>query len=215
MALAIAGCGGGGETPTPPEETTTELLREDFSDNSAGWIPGGRFEGDNTILEIIGGRMSHFVKTAEGRGGVDTTGLEVANAAELESLGDVSIEVRAERTTNPEDHFYGITCRQVDFDNFYGFVIVEGGSFSIFRIENKVTTELATGNSPAISTGEVGTNLIRADCVGDSLTMFIDGQQVAQTSDSTFASGAVGFLVETRGVPGLEVFYDDLVIRAA
>jgi len=189
------------------------LLEDDFSDDSTGWISGGdRFVGENTIQEIAGGRFTVEVTTADGRGGPDTTGLAVPNAAELESLGDVTVEVTVTAVLAPPRSFYGVICREVDFDNFYGFVILDTGGYSIFREQDRTGTELAGGD---LSTGRRLSNSIRADCVGDTLTMYADGERVAEVRDPNFTRGAVGFLAETRGTPGLEVAFDDLVIRRA
>lgn len=217
MVVLLASCGsdgGSGGTGDGSETGAEIVLRDDFSDTSVGWLGPGEtsFEGENVDMEIADGRLRIFVKTPGGRGGPDSTSLDVEGPDALESLGDVFVEVTAERTTNPGGHLYGVLCRMQDFDNFYGFVVVEPGRFSIFKIVRGVATDLISGPSDAISTGEVGSNRLRADCLGTTLTMFIDGQRVATTQDDQFSAGAIGFLAETRGEAGLEVFFDDLAV---
>jgi hypothetical protein len=197
-----------GESPTPDDV----VLEDDFSEASIGWLGGEEttFVGENTDQEIAAGVFRITVKTAEGRGGPDSMDLLVDNASELESLDDVAIEVDATVVQPADDAFYALMCRLQDFDNFYGFAIVEGGSVSIFEIRRGFTSELTSASADV---DLAATHRVRAECVGERLALVVDGAEVAQVTDTTFDTGAVGFLAETRGEPGFTVEFDDLAVR--
>ena len=210
LIVSCGGDGGGGETPPP--DPPRILLEDDFDDLSTGWLGEGedRFEGENVDILIGLGILQILVKTPEGRGGPDTTGVQ---GGALEDLGDVSVEVDATVGQLREDGFHALMCRVQDFDNFYGFAVVEGGSVSIFRIQGGVTEELAVAGDVVFA--ETDTHRLRADCVGDRLTMFLDGVEVLTAQDSALTSGAVGMMAETRGEQGYAVNFDNFVLREA
>jgi hypothetical protein len=64
----------------------------------------------------------------------------------------------------------------------------------------------------AIRQGEA-TNHIRADCVGSSLTLHVNGAELAEVQDDTLASGDVGLLAGTFDQPGTELLFDDFVVK--
>lgn len=211
LAVSCGGAGGGGGEQRSPDQPGI-LLEDDFSDASTGWLGGDEtsFVGENTDQEIADGVFRITVKSPEGRGGPDSTDLAVANASELEALGDVALEVDATAVQTVEGSFYALLCRLRDFDNFYGFAVVEDGGLSIFKIERGVTTELASApHAVDLAT----THRVRAACTGDRLSLTVDGAQTVQATDGSFDSGAIGFLAETRGVAGLTVEFDNLVVQ--
>jgi len=210
-ALLAVSCGGGGRDQPPPEQPEI-LLEDDFSDVSTGWLGEGedRFEGENVDILIGPDVLQILVKAPEGRGGPDTTGVL---GGSLEDLGDVSVEVDATVERLREGGFYALMCRLQDFDNFYGFAVVEGGSVSIFRIEDGVTEELAVASDVVVD--ETTTHRVRADCVGERLTMFLDGNEVLSAQDAALPSGAVGMMAETRAQQGYAVGFDNFVLREA
>ena len=54
-------------------------------------------------------------------------------------------------------------------------------------------------------------NHLRADCIGDTLTFYVNGFQVAQTQDSSLVSGDVGMLAGTFNTTGVDVVFDNFV----
>ena len=56
-------------------------------------------------------------------------------------------------------------------------------------------------------------NQLRADCVGESLTLYVNGQLVAQVQDGAFPSGNVGLIAGTYDTLGVDIFFDNLVVR--
>lgn len=68
-------------------------------------------------------------------------------------------------------------------------------------------------HSIAIRKGEA-TNRLRADCAGDTLSMYINEELVWETHDSDLSSGDVGLWFRNGPEPGIDIVFDDLAIRA-
>jgi len=62
-----------------------------------------------------------------------------------------------------------------------------------------------------IKTG-LAVNHLRADCMGNTLTFYVNGFQLAQVQDSTLASGDIGLLAGTFAQPGVDVVFDNFVV---
>ena len=65
--------------------------------------------------------------------------------------------------------------------------------------------------SDAIRQGAAN-NHIRADCIGDILTLYVNGQQVATATDSSFSSGDVGLIAGTFDISNTEINFDNFVV---
>jgi hypothetical protein len=56
------------------------------------------------------------------------------------------------------------------------------------------------------------TNHLRADCIGDSLTLYANGERLHAVTDSAFSSGDVGLIAGTFDEPGADIAFDDFVV---
>jgi len=65
--------------------------------------------------------------------------------------------------------------------------------------------------SAAIPKGHVGVHL-RADCVGNNLALFVNGQHLVTVQDDAFSDGDVGLLVGTFDTPGADLLFDNFVV---
>ena len=66
--------------------------------------------------------------------------------------------------------------------------------------------------SKAIEAGSA-INHLRAECVGETLTLYVNGQLVAQVRDLDFPVGDVGLFAGTYGAPGTDIRFDNFVVR--
>jgi hypothetical protein len=55
-------------------------------------------------------------------------------------------------------------------------------------------------------------NRVRADCVGDSLTLYVNGQKVATATDTSLTTGDVGLIAGTYNEPGTDILFDNFVV---
>jgi hypothetical protein len=131
-----------------------------------------------------------------------------------ESYTDVRIEADVTRQEGPSDGYYGVVCRHESGSNYYGLVISPNGTYGILQKRNGTIQFLQenTVPSPAIQTGFGATNRVRGDCVGDTLTLYANGQRLLEVQNSDFPSGSAGMLAGTRRQTGLRVLFDNLAI---
>jgi hypothetical protein len=128
---------------------------------------------------------------------------------------DVSLEVDAARIAGPQDGYYGLVCRHLDGDNYYALVIGDDGFFGIGIVEQGEKLRfLQEGIAPPEVLMPAGTpNLVRADCIGNSLILYANGVKLAEIADDTFDAGDSGLLAGTRKGAGLQVLFDNLAAR--
>ena len=64
--------------------------------------------------------------------------------------------------------------------------------------------------SPVINRG-TNVNHLRADCVGDRLTLYVNGEKLAEATDATLTHGDVGLLAGAFSQPGVDIIFDNFV----
>lgn len=188
----------GDETPLAEDV----LYRDDFSDPSSGW---DRVDTADGVTAYQDGRYRILVNTAN---------TDVWANPGLE-FGDAIIEVEATKAGGPDDNDFGVICRYRDVDNFYFFLVSSDGYYGIGRVVAGEQTLIGDDQlypDESIRQGEA-TNHIRADCIGSSLTLHVNGVELAEVQDDTLASGDVGLLAGTFDQPGTEILFDDFVVR--
>jgi hypothetical protein len=192
--------------PAGPKETVEPLkirFWDDFSDPESGWnrvtVPEGETNYADGMYRIW----------------IDKPNMDVwAKAGQ--NFGDARLEVDAIKVGGERNNRFGIICRAVDDSDFYAFFISSDGYYSIGKIKG-VQFELIGMQemqfSRAIKTGSA-INHLRADCIGSSLTFYVNGQQLAQVEDTEFSSGDVGLIAGTYETPGIDIRFDDFVVYA-
>jgi len=185
-----------------PQQTTSDILfSDDFSDPSSGWDQVQAAEG---VTDYENGHYRIFV---------DQTQHDYWANPGL-SFSDVQVEVDATKTSGPDDNDFGLLCRYQDTENFYAFLISSDGYYSIMKYSGGGSETL--GAEAMLSTDVVvqgeASNHIRADCVGESLSLYVNGQLLHTVTDSTFASGDVGLIAGTFDVTGTDIAFDDFVV---
>jgi len=132
-----------------------------------------------------------------------------------ENFTDTRIEVDMTKIGGPEPNEYGVMCRFVDDFNYYFFTLSSDGYYSIAKYVDDNFSNLGTEApefSDAINLGET-TNKLRADCVGSTLSLYANGQLLLQTTDTSFSSGDVGLVVGSFDEPGVDILFDNLIVR--
>ncbi len=178
------------------------LLFDDFSDPTSGW---DKADETNYFADYDNGAYRITVKTDM----YDSW----ANP-DLNVFSDVSIEVDATKSSGPDDNDFGLICRYQAVDQFYYAVISSDGFYGITKVSTDSTDLLGATEllpSDAINQGTVS-NHIRFDCKGDVLTLFVNGQQVDQQTDSEYTSGNVGLIAGTYDTPGTDILFDNFAV---
>ena len=175
------------------------LYQEDFADNTTGWH---RIANDNGIMDYDGGGYRIFVRQPE---------LNIWSTAR-KNFGDVRIEVDATRLNGPAENRMGLLCRYQG-GNYYFFMISNDGFYGIGKYIGGLTLLLGQSemqSSTAIKSDSV--NHLRADCVGNTLTFYVNFTQVASVADADLPTGDVGVLAGSFAEPGVDVKFEHFVV---
>ncbi len=192
-------------TPTPTISEPTIILHDDFSDNTQGW-PTGTNTGFSSSYVTSDTSFSIQISKSNWMAWI-TAGLDEA---------DVIVETHAHPVSaDVADGFdYGVICREVDDDNFYYFAIRSDGYYQILRI-TKDSAILLSGDWKPLGVPFYTDqwNTIRAACIGSTLTLSVNGQQIAQVEDDTpLERGDVALAVETLNATDVTVHFADITV---
>ncbi len=131
-----------------------------------------------------------------------------------QAFGDVQVEVDIFRLAGPQENFSGLICRYQDENNFYFFIISSDGYYTLGKVQDGqfslIGQEMMAFTS-FIQQGEV-INHLRFDCIGSTLTGFINDQMVAITEDANFQEGDTGLTAGSFDQGGVEIRFDDFVV---
>jgi len=187
-------------SPTiPATPTSVALFQDDFS-SKAGWVVE---KNDRWELGFTDGVYRIHVKIIQA---------PIWSARSLK-YEDVRLEVEATKSAGPADGYYGLVCRHLDGGNYYALVVSPNGDAGIFKKQDGQRTVLQEGALPSSVILPVNaTNRVRADCVGNILTLYVNGQKLLEVQDTAFSAGGVGLIAGTRAEKGLEVLFDNFLI---
>jgi len=133
------------------------------------------------------------------------------------NFDDVVIDVTAKQVSGPDDNAYGVICRYQDEENFYLFLISGDGFYAIGKYqsgEDRVTYISEDGQfaeSDQINQG-AATNELQARCIGNELSLAVNGYPLLTVTDSEFASGDIGLAASAMQQGTVEVVFDDLKV---
>ena len=131
-----------------------------------------------------------------------------------ESFTDAEIEVDATKNAGPDDNDFGIICRYTDVSTFYYAVISSDGYYGIMKMTGNGGNPI--GDESLLESDKIiqgsAKNHIRFDCVGSTLTLYVNGTQLAQQTDPDYTSGNVGLLAGTFDSAGTDILFDNFVV---
>jgi hypothetical protein len=195
--LALTGCRLSDLT-TPAGEA---MFRDDFSSAWSGWESS---QAPGSLTHFQDGRM-HVAIPGESASVITVPGLE---------FGDVQIEVDAEKVTGTDVNRIGLVCRYKDPQNFYFFVVSSDGFYGLGKVSGGEANLLGMTEmqrSEAVE-AQVEPIHLRADCVGQELTLYINGSRQAVAADPEHPSGDAGLFAGTSSEAGLEVAFDNFAV---
>ena len=145
---------------------------------------------------------------------VNDTSIDAWANPSNESFTDTSTEVDASKNAGPDDNDFGIICRYTDVDKFYYGVVSSDGYYGIMKMTADGGDIVGHDNlleSDKIVQG-AATNHIRFDCVGTTLTLYVNGSQLDQQTDADYTAGNVGLLAGTFLTGGTDILFDDFIV---
>lgn len=126
---------------------------------------------------------------------------------------DMRVEADVARNAGPLINLMGLVCRYQDADNFYFFVISSDGYFSVGKYQAGVLSlvgqEMMAYNAAILIDGS---NHLRFDCAGSTLTGYVNDTLVAMTNDASFRDGDAGLTAGTLDEGGVDVIFDNFVV---
>jgi hypothetical protein len=131
-----------------------------------------------------------------------------------ENFTDIQTEVDATKNNGPNDNDLGIICRYTDLDQFYFAVISSDGYYAIMKMTTDGEESIGHDNmleSDQINQG-AAINHIRFDCVGSTLTLYVNGSQLDQQTDTDYTTGNIGLIAGTFETAGTDILFDNFSV---
>jgi hypothetical protein len=197
----------------PPQPTVNAgaqsgsvLFHDDFSNPSSGWDQTTIADGST---DYANGGYRILV----------TTPNVVLWANPGQTLpNDVRIEVDATKSAGPDANGFGVICRYTDKDNFYKLIVTSDGYAGISKVTSDNVTVISSPDGKLQTVNNINkgaaSNHIRADCIGSTLTLFVNGNQVATASDSSLSGGDTGLFAQTYDTGGVDILFHDFNVTA-
>ncbi len=175
------------------------LFQDDFANPASGW---DRFKANEGVMDYDGGGYRMLVTA------LNTNFWSTPH----KNFADVRLEVDTGKLGGPDENRIGLICRSTGTD-YYFFIITSDGFYGIGLFSGGQAVLLGQSEMQAnsnINTG-MAVNHLRADCMGTTLTFYVNGFQIASAQDATLHSGDVGMLVGTFSNPGVDIVLDNFV----
>jgi len=194
--------------PTPfPTPLQSDLpYFEEFTSSANGWPVHSSSIGQTGYIDNGDGTGSYQIL-------VDAPNQQII-AVPGKRFTDVVIEFNITLVFAPEEAYFGALCRYQDSGNYYYLILGVDGYYSIGKIQNGENITLSqAGFSNAILSDQPN-NFLRAECSADTLTLYANGEQLAQVQDGDFTSGDVGLLAGTLDSPGADLRFTNFYVTS-
>ena len=178
------------------------LFKDDFSSPTSGW---DREREDDYLMDYADDSYRIFIAAED---------VTVWSSPGL-VFDDVVVEVDASRLEGPNDNNFGLICRSDnEIGSFYFFSISSDGYYTIGKVKGGEQVLLA---DEVMQTSEVvrkgsAKNHLRAECVGDRLSFYVNGARIVEVYDSEFISGNVGLTAGSFETPGVYISFDNFLV---
>jgi hypothetical protein len=186
-------------TAAPLAPSGTLLFQDGFDNNTTGW---DRVANDSGIMDYDSGGYRMLIRQPQ---------MNFWSTPERD-FRDVRIEADVTKLNGPDENRMGLMCRYQN-GNYYFFIISNDGYYAIGKFIGGQTIllgESAMKFSESIETASI--NHLRADCIGDSLTFYINFNLIAGATDADLQTGDVGLLAGSFTEPGVDVLFDNYVV---
>jgi tRNA A-37 threonylcarbamoyl transferase component Bud32 len=184
--------------PTTAPTTASDwslVWEDDFSDAESGFFVGESadrafwYEGGEYRIEV---RQSNWLAWT-------FLGYELYDI-------QLSIDMRVQNGTGSSA--YGLLCRQQGEGNFYGFEFSEDGYYTIWLRNNGEYTNLVEWTyDERLNSSQWQQMTI--ECLGENLSLLLNGEVLVSASDATLTYGDVGLLAESDDTGGSILAYDN------
>jgi hypothetical protein len=192
-------------TETPEPEAGGVLFEDDFSDPDSGW---GEDEDETAVREY---RDDEYVIE------IFDTGWLIWNTAGQDGLSNTHTVVTITNVGEAQDPAFGVICNYQDADGFYYLGAGPDGYFGIVRSEGDDDFFLTSDADQWEFSEDVeqfaDEYVLEAICAADgTLTLVVNGTEIASVQDTTYTEGDVGVFVVSFEETPVEIHFDDLIV---
>ena len=199
LSFLLAGCASTQIPAAPVAKPGDILYQEEFEDNTTGW---DRVANDHGIMDYDSGGYRFLVKQAD---------YNLWSTPES-NFKDVRVEADVFRLNGADENRTGLMCRYQNGD-YYFFIISNDGYYGVGKyIGGQVLLLGQTSMQASEFIEKEAVNHLRADCIGDTLTFYVNFNQVAAVKDADFLNGDVGMLAGAFAQPGVDVLFDHFMV---
>lgn len=190
-----------------PAGNSEVLFEDDFSSGRSSWGTGtdadSSVEYVNDALNVQLFTKNYFVWTTP-------------NDSDYEN---VHMEVTVLNNETDSTTAFGFICDQQHpiTESHYYFAVTPAGEYAIAKAALALDDEFLTNNNEWAKSDLIAQNAasyrLGADCGNGTLTLYVDGQQIASVSDSTYTSGGIALYAWSgQDVASANVTFDDFVM---
>ncbi len=203
VATQIVPVDNGGDSQPPADNGGGQLLSDNFESRSSNWGVGTDTDYE---VQYVDGALQIKVVPAN---------MKVYSGPNGTTYKNIHIEADAINQGSDPKAAFGVLCnQQVISDEFYFGYVTPSGEYGIVKsvfINDDV--ELTSGTTDLISK-DASTYRVGMDCAANgTMTLYVNGQQVATASDTEYAGGTVGVIAWSGDVEsGTTVSFDNYVI---
>ena len=196
-------------TAAPAEQVPAQggvLYQDDFTDPKSGWPNNlefgnyyiGYHEPNHYHVEV---HVPH-----------DSAVVAVPKRSFTDFTMESKVLVAPNNTAKTGDFRYGLVFRRSG-NQYYAFVVSpRTKSWSVLKSSPSGLVELKKGSNDSIQ-GLTAEDTLRVDAKGSTFFFHINDQAIGQVGDADYATGEVGFLVETLDSPRAHIHYGTTTIR--
>lgn len=193
------------EAPVQGPEATV-IYQDDFTNPATGWTERtfdnyfiGYHEPEYYHIEITGPNYK-------------TTVFEPQNGIFEDATVELQVFTNSAKTAPEGDFRYGLVLRRSG-DQYYAFTISQRTKkWYILKSSPNQLETLQEGTDESIQDLDID-DLLRVDAQGPNFFFHINDHLVAQVTDPDYASGEVGFYVESLDSPNTHIHFDQFQIR--
>jgi hypothetical protein len=202
IALTVLACsttsGNGNNNDSGDSDRNNILFQDDFSSTRSGW---DREDYGDAVTDY--GDDIYRIQIL--------TDQYISWSTPYQDFEDVVIEVETYKASGGDDNGFGIICRHEDVENFYFLEISSDGYAWIGKYYQAEFELLDSVEDADINLG-TATNSLRAECVGNRLSLYANGDLLVETFDSDLTHGDVGLVAETYDSPSTEILFDNFIV---
>jgi hypothetical protein len=197
--LLLSACASAPIPTAAPANPGDIIYQEDFEDNTTGW---DRLANEHGIMDYDRGGYRMLIQQP---------GFNLWSTPE-KNYSNVRIEADVTKLNGPDENRAGLMCRYQNGD-YYFFIISSDGFYAIGKFigGNALLLGQTEMQSSEFIQGD-NINHLRADCIGNTLSFYVNFNEVAVVQDSDFPAGDVGLVAGAFSEPGVDVLFDHFVV---